>query len=93
MGTEASVCVDHAYTPGPADVAFTLRSRDGRHEEVVAGGADPYRAMIEHFAAVVRGTAQPRRSIADSVTRLAVLDLLRAAAGLAPFSISPVVVA
>ena len=93
VGTDATVCVDRAYTPGLADVAFTLRYRDGRHEEVVAAGADPYRAMIEHFEAVVRGRTQSRRSIADSVTRLAVLDRLRAAAGLAPLSISPAVVA
>jgi len=93
VGTDATVCVDRAYTPGLADVAFTLHYRDGRHEEVITGGADPYRAMIEHFEAVARGRAQPRRSIADSVTRLAVLDRLRAAARLAPLSISPVAVA
>ena len=83
VGTEAALSVDRAHTPGPEDVAITLRHRDGRVEEMVAGGADPYRAMIDHFQAVVRGGVEPRRSSADSVALLTVLDRLREAAGLA----------
>jgi predicted dehydrogenase len=82
VGTDAALTVDRAHTPGMEDVAFTLRDRTGRVEEVVAGGADPYRAMIEHFGAVVRGEIEPCRSPRDSVAALAVLDRLRAAAGL-----------
>ena len=74
--------VDRAFTPGPEDVAFTLRGRDGRLQEVVAGGADPYRAMIEHCHDVVRDGVTPRRSAADAIAVLAVLDRLRRAAGL-----------
>jgi xylose dehydrogenase (NAD/NADP) len=84
VGTEAALTVERAHTPGPDDVAFTLRSRDGRAEEIVAGGSDPYRAMIEHFGAVVRGGVRPCPSPEESVTVLTVLDRLRAAAGLAP---------
>ena len=87
VGTEAALAVDRAHTPGLEDVAFTLRRRDGRTEEVVAGGADPYRAMIEHFGAVVRGGVPPCRSPEDSIAALAVLDRLRAAAGLAPAAV------
>jgi xylose dehydrogenase (NAD/NADP) len=83
VGTEAAAAVDRAYTPGPADTTIALRHRDGRVEAFSAGGADPYRAMIEHFDAVVRGRAAPRRSSAASITLLAVLERLRAAAGLA----------
>jgi predicted dehydrogenase len=83
VGTEAAVVVDRAYTPGPADTTIGLRRRDGRDEELVAAGADPYREMIEHFQAVVRGAAVPRRSCAASITLLSVLERLRAAAGLA----------
>ena len=82
VGTDAGLTVDRAHTPGMKDVAFTFRSRDGRVEEIVAGGADPYRAMIEHFGAVVRGETAPCPSPRDSVAVLAVLDRLRAAAGL-----------
>jgi predicted dehydrogenase len=82
VGTEAVVLVDRAFTPGPADTAFSLRGRDGRSEEIVAGGADPYRAMIEDFQRVVRRGDRPRWSAAQSMAVLAVLDRLRAAAGL-----------
>ncbi len=83
IGTEAAVSVDRAHTPGPEDVAITLHSRDGRVEQIVVAGTDPYRAMIDHFQAVVRGVAKPSRSCSDSVTLLTVLDRLREAAGLA----------
>src|SRR5207253_834203 len=59
VGTEAAVVIDRAYTPGLADTAMALRHRDGRLEEIVAGGADPYREMIEHFQTVVRGIVVP----------------------------------
>ena len=83
VGTEASVVLDRAYTPGPADTAMTLRHRDGRAETIVTAGADPYREMIEHFHAVVRSGEVPRRPCAASITLLAVLERLRVAAGLA----------
>jgi D-xylose 1-dehydrogenase (NADP+, D-xylono-1,5-lactone-forming) len=87
VGTEGALLVDRAYTPGPDDVAMSFRHRDGRFEEIVAGGADPYRAMIDHFAGVVRGEREPRRSCADSIALLSVLDRLREAAGLAVASL------
>ena len=82
VGTEAALLVDRAHTPGPEDAAITLRHRDGRLEEIMAGAANPYRAMIEHFQSVVRGEAAPLRSCAASITLLTVLERLRAAAGL-----------
>jgi D-xylose 1-dehydrogenase (NADP+, D-xylono-1,5-lactone-forming) len=93
VGTEAALAVDRAHTPGPEDVAFTLRRRDGRVEEIVAGGTDPYRTMIEHFGAVVRDGVRPCRSPRDSVAVLAILDRLRAAAGLASTVVHPIAVA
>jgi D-xylose 1-dehydrogenase (NADP+, D-xylono-1,5-lactone-forming) len=81
-GTEAAVLVDRAFTPGPEDIAFTLRRRDGTSDEVIAPGGDPYRAMIEHVREVVRVGATPCRSIAEAIAVLTVLDRLRAAAGL-----------
>jgi xylose dehydrogenase (NAD/NADP) len=93
VGTEAAVSVERAHTPGPEDVTITLRHRDGRMEQMVVGGADPYRAMIEHFQAVVRGAAELSRSCAHSIALLAVLDRLRLAAGLAPASFGPAMLA
>jgi predicted dehydrogenase len=83
VGTEAALLVDRAHTPGPEDAAITLRHRDGRLEEIIAGAANPYRTMIEHFQSVVLGEATPRRSCAASITLLTVLERLREAAGLA----------
>jgi xylose dehydrogenase (NAD/NADP) len=82
VGTDASLLVDRAHTPGPADSAIVLRHRDGRAETLVAGASDPYRGMIEHFQAVVRGDALPRRTCDDSIACLALLERLREAAGL-----------
>ncbi len=82
VGTQAAVTVDRAHTPGPDDVAFTLRSRDGRLEQVVVGGGNPYLAMVEHFQATVRTGISSGSRMADSIARLEVLDRLRAAAGL-----------
>jgi D-xylose 1-dehydrogenase (NADP+, D-xylono-1,5-lactone-forming) len=93
VGTDAALLVDRAHTPGPGDAAFTLRHRDGRVETVVAGGGDPYRAMVEHFQDVVRGAARPRRSSVDVIEVIAVVERLRAAAGLAPVPVARAVVA
>jgi predicted dehydrogenase len=90
VGADAALTVERAHTPGPHDVAFALRRRDGRVEEIVAGGLDPYQAMIEHFGAVVRGDAEPCRTPADSVAALTILDRLRAAAGLASAVVDPI---
>jgi predicted dehydrogenase len=82
VGSAAAVTVDRAYTPGPEDVVFTLRRRDGRLEPITTPGADPYQNMIEHFGAVVRGAATCRRPPAESVALLELLDRLREAAAL-----------
>jgi predicted dehydrogenase len=85
VGTEASLVVmDRAHTPGPQDVALVLRHRDGRRQELAVGGRDPYRAMLEHFHAVVRGLARPRRPPVETIALLRVLDQLRTAASPAP---------
>ena len=84
VGTEVALGIDRAHTPGPEDGAITLRHRDGRVETIAAGGGDPYRAMVEHFQAVVRGQADLRRTPGDSIALLAVLERIRDAAGLRP---------
>jgi predicted dehydrogenase len=93
VGTEGALLIDRAHTPGPEDAAFTVRHRDGRIETVVTGGADPYRSMIEHFQDVVHGAARSRRPCGDAIEVLALVERLRAAAGLAPAPVPRVVVA
>jgi predicted dehydrogenase len=81
VGTDGAVLMDRAFTPGPEDDVFVLRERDGRAQEIITGGADPYRAMVEDFHRLVRCGGPPRRSIADAIAVLGVLDRLREAAG------------
>jgi predicted dehydrogenase len=82
VGTEGALRLERAHTPGPEDVAITLRGPDGNLETMTTDGADPYRRMIEHFAAVVRGAADLLRTPADSVAVLRIVERLRQAAGL-----------
>jgi predicted dehydrogenase len=53
---------------------------DDRIEPITAAGADPYLRMLDHFHGVVRGETAPRRSCADSIALLSVLERLREAA-------------
>jgi xylose dehydrogenase (NAD/NADP) len=79
VGTDGALSIDRAYTPGAADTAISLRHRDGSIEKIEAPGADPYRSMVEHFAAVVRGRAPLERTAAESVELARIIDRLRAA--------------
>ena len=57
VGTEAAVLVDRAFTPGPEDIAFTLRGRDGR----CAGGRRRRRRSLPgHDRPLSRGRARRR---------------------------------
>jgi predicted dehydrogenase len=80
VGTNARLVVEQAFTAGADDRLIDVMYSDGRRESVDAGGCDSYLAMVEHFAAVVRGEAQSLRSPDASVRTLTVLDLLRTAA-------------
>ncbi|MBI2911254.1 MAG: Gfo/Idh/MocA family oxidoreductase [Chloroflexi bacterium] len=79
-GTEGAIVVDHAFTPSTVDMHVWLTKRDGSDQIIVSEGNDPYVAMVEHFAAVVRGAEPARRPPEDSIALLRLLDRLRAAA-------------
>lgn len=80
VGTEGSVVVDQAFTPGPGDTQLHLSFRDGSTETIDAGGGDPYRGMVDHVAAVLRDSAELRRPPAQSLEILGLADRLREAA-------------
>ncbi len=78
VGTEARVTVEHCFTPDASDTDLVLHHRDGSVETVTGPGADPYRGMVDHFCAVVRGRAELRRPPALSVAFAELCDRLRA---------------
>jgi len=80
VGTEGSVTVDRAFTPGLQDTTLHLAFRDGRTETIETPGGDPYRGMVDHVAAVLRDSAELRRTPADSIQLLGLMDRLREAA-------------
>jgi predicted dehydrogenase len=80
VGTAATALVADAFAAGAAGQRAQVLYEDGRSEELAGPDDDPYRLMVEHFDAVVRGGAVPLRTPATSVELLAVLDRLREAA-------------
>lgn len=80
VGTEATVTVDRAFTPGAGDRAITLVHRDGRTEELQAGGGDSYRGMVDHFSTVLRGGVGLRRTVLDSIELLTLINRLKVVA-------------
>ena len=79
VGTEARVTVEHCFTADESDTDLVLHHRDGSTETISSPGADPYRGMVDHFCAVVRGEAEPRRPPAVSIAFAELCDRLRAA--------------
>jgi len=84
VGSEARLRVERAFTAGSGDREIWIAHRDGRSERIDVEANDPYRTMVEQFAAVVAGDTQPLRPIADSIATLELLDSLRSAATVLP---------
>ena len=80
VGTSATALVDAAFAAGAPGQRGRLLHHDGRVEELGGADDDPYRLMVEHFEAVVRGRAQSVRPPSASIELLAVVDRLREAA-------------
>jgi xylose dehydrogenase (NAD/NADP) len=82
LGTDARLTVNRPFTPGPADTTIRLTGRDRTPVELEAGGANPYRGMIDHVGTVLRHGTDLRRGPEASVALLGVLDDLRLAGGM-----------
>jgi predicted dehydrogenase len=80
VGTEASLTLDNAFTPGPLDATVEVHRTDGAVEVVEAGGGNAYRGMVDHVCAAIRGDTVLRRPPAASIAALEVMDALRTAA-------------
>jgi predicted dehydrogenase len=80
IGTEARLEFDRSFTAGDLDRTIRVTRRDGRQEDLDTGACDPYLAMVEHFARVVRGEEASMRPPEQSIRTLRVIDRLREAA-------------
>ena len=79
-GTGGTLTVDRPFTPGAHDASFTITRPDGEVESRSAAGGNSYLAMVEAFAAAVRGYAPWPRPITESITIAELCDRIRAAA-------------
>lgn len=71
---------EQAHTGGVAATAIRHTDADGVERVITVDGGDPYLAMIDAFAASVRGDALWPRPVEDSAQMLALLDRIRQAA-------------
>ena len=79
-GTGGTLAVDRPFTPGLADTSFTITRPDGSVERRATTGANCYLAMIEAFAAAVRGLAPWPRPMSESMIMAELCDRIRSAA-------------
>ena len=78
IGTDGAITIDERpFTPTEEDRFIHLTHRSGRMESIDCGGGNTYGGMVEHFAAVVRGEARPRRTPAEAIELLTLQDGLR----------------
>jgi predicted dehydrogenase len=71
LGRDGEIHIADHFAPGPTDDGvLSVRRRDGSFDEVPYRGVDAYAAMIDQFADVVAGDAEPRWG-ADHSMRLA----------------------
>ncbi len=76
-GTEGRVRLTHCFTPDETDDELVIQRRDGSLESITGLGGNCYRGMVDHFCAVVRGTAESRRPPELSVAFAELCDHLR----------------
>ena len=80
-GTGGTLTVTQPFTPGPSDTDFAITWPDGRVERRSTAGGNCYVAMIDAFAAAVRGDEPWPRPIGESIMMADLLDRIRSAAG------------
>lgn len=81
VGTQATLAVSPAFTPGVDDTSILATRRDGRVTTVHSASGALYTRMIDHVGAVIRRYEPPRRPPADSIALLEVLELVDAVTG------------
>jgi predicted dehydrogenase len=82
IGQEGAIELPHdAFIPWEKDARYQLRgATEEVGQEFIIPGADEYQLMVEHFADILRGLAEPAFPLSDSVANMRVLDALNEAA-------------
>ena len=80
VGTLGSLHLSHAFVPSGTEVELACSYSDGRQETLRFPASDPYRRMIEHFAAVVHGAEPLRYDPLEARANMAAIDALYASA-------------
>lgn len=80
VGETGRIDLERAFTPGRTEDTLVVRDRRGDERAFRAEGADPYEAMVDHFAALVAGEQPAERPPEDSVGLQRLLDRLAGAA-------------
>lgn len=79
-GTNGTLAVDRPFTPGTAATSFTITRPTGEVEMRSTAGGNCYVAMVEAFAATVRGIAAWPRPVVESMIIAELCDRIRSAA-------------
>jgi predicted dehydrogenase len=78
--SEAQIDVPGWHAPGPLEPSEILvERRDGLVERVACPGGDAYAGLVQHFADVVEGVAEPAFGRTESVRLASVLQQLHVA--------------
>ncbi len=78
IGTQGSLRTERAFVPGAGETSVEVVDASGRAEVHRCEGADPYRRMVDAFAAVVLDGAVARHDAAAALDVAVTLDRLRA---------------
>ena len=75
--SDGLVNVPGEHVPGPTDDSeFTVERRDGTVDSIASPGANAYAGMVDHFQAVVAGSAEPIFGRTESLRLASILDEL-----------------
>lgn len=80
VGTEGRIVLTRAFTPGPADTAITITSRDGSSEVVSVDSGTCYREMVDAVHAHLRDGTPLLHTLDDTLAVARTIDRLQAAA-------------
>jgi len=76
VGTRGTLVLERPWHPGVREAEIRIRRWGAPDEVHPVEGADPYFLQVEEFVAVCRGEREPKWTLRDAVSNMAVLDAL-----------------